>query len=165
MCTAQPLNAKKSIDHHWDLSANNKNGITTIMWLQASESAPRTHHGGMMFSTRPRNATTRRTTAKLHTQDNWTKCHHANQEFGTNVLQMWRPMVCIARPHCANIAMIVAGTSSQTRQNTMSTKLVCKGPPEILVVWCVFITEVHRATCSCFNTSATTGSVTEKARG
>ena len=25
-------------------------------------------------------------------------------------------MVCIARPHCANIAMIVAGTSSQTRK-------------------------------------------------
>ena len=27
---------------------------------------------------------------------------------------------------------------------------------------CVFITEVHRATCSCFNTSAMTGSVIEK---
>ena len=121
---------KDSIDHDWDLFANN--GRTTIMWFQASESAPRTHHGGMRFSTRTHNATTRRTIAQLHTQDNWTTCHPANQVFGGNVLQMWRPMVCITRPHCANIAMIVAGTSSQT----MSTKLVWECPPEILAAKC-----------------------------
>ena len=40
-----------------------------------------------------------------------------NQVFRGNVLQVWRPMVCITRPHCANIAMILAGTSSQSRKH------------------------------------------------
>ena len=45
----------------------------------------------------------------------------------------------------------------------MSTKLVCKCPPEILVVWSVFkYTMRHVAV---FNTQKMTGSVSEKTRG
>ena len=70
-------------------------------------------------------------------------------------------MVCIARPHSANIAMIVAGTPSQTRKHHVNQTRVQVSPRNPCGVECVFIIEVHRATCSCFDTSAMTGSVTK----
>ena len=127
------------------------------MCFQASESAPRTHHGGMMFSTRPHNATTRRTTAQLHTQDNWTKCH---QVFGGNVLQVWRPMVFITRPHCANVAMILAGTSSQPRQhhvNQTRVQMSSRNPGGVVC----FRHGTLRQNVAFFKTQTRTGSVTK----
>ena len=43
--------------------------------------------------------------------------NHVNQDFGTNIMQVSWWYVCTRRhTHCANIAMIVAGTSAQTRK-------------------------------------------------
>ena len=136
-CTTQPHSAHRTFimtrKSSQTTERENYHHVIPSFW----ESAPRTHHGGVMFSTRPRNATTRRTTAKLHNQDHWTKCQHVKQIFGGNVLQVWRPMVCIARPHSANIAMIVAGTSSQTRKlhvNQTRVQLSSKNPGGVVCV-------------------------------
>ena len=132
--------------HWWTLAlfffCREGNWRPTTMWFQASERAPRAHHGGMMFSTRPHNATTRRTTAQLHTQDNWTKCHHAtkySEETSYKCEGQW----CVSQDHTVQISQWSSLAPLHNQENTMSTKLVCKCPPEILVVWSVFVTELY----------------------
>ena len=121
------------------------------MWFQASESAPRTNHGGMMFSTGPHNASTRRTTAELHNQDRWNKAI-----MSTNISEQTSCKCpadrCVPQDHTVQISQWSSLAPLYKQENFMSTKLVCKCPPEILVVWSVFITELYSAKMLLFST-------------
>ena len=125
--------------HWWSLTLvfrREGNWRTTSMWFQASWSA-RLYHGGVMFSKRRPQQCEHKTNDCWATQSRPMKqSNHVNQDFGTDVLQESWWWVCTTRPHCANIVMIVAGTSSQTRRLHVKPNPCANNPLHILVEWC-----------------------------
>ena len=73
--------------------------------------------------------------------------------------------MCITRPHCANIAMILAGTSSQSRKHHVNQTRVHMSSRNPGGVVCFHHGTVPCQNVTVFNTRAMTGFVSEKTRG
>ena len=58
---------------------------------------------------------------------------------------------CVSQDQTVQISQWSSLAPLHNQENTMSTKLFCKCPPEILVVWCVFITELYAKMSLFFN--------------
>ena len=119
------IQRKGSTDDHWRLET-----YTTFMCFQASWRA-RLCHGGVRFSACPHNTNTRRTTAEPRNQDKWNttkiseqtscKCHCDK---------------CVPQDYTVHMQHWSSMGPLRKQENPMSTKLLCKNSPHILVEWC-----------------------------
>ena len=119
-----PSNAKKALMITGAFFRREGNCGTTFMWFQASWRG-RLSHGGVMVSTRPHIADTRRTAAELHNQD---RCNKAIMS--TKISEQTSCKCpgdrCVPQGHTVQISQWSSLGPLRKQENFMSTKLVCK---------------------------------------
>ena len=130
---------KYSIDHDWDLFANNETGElpscaskllrARLAHIMVAWCSPQDHT--MQQQDERLLSCTHKTT-----EQNATKY---SEETSYKCEGQW----CLSQDHTVQMSQWSSLAPLHNQDNTMSTKLVCKCPPEILVVWSVFVTELY----------------------